>query len=408
MDLLREDTSFVKEEDASRYEKIYFSKYDVYCTLDEDKYYTCVTYVPDEVMDDRITWKSSDESVASVDDEGVVTFHKTGKVRISATTPFGVTKSYDLTITDTIRSYLESVYLPETVYIKAGDVKQIRHKVNPTDCSYSIVFEQENSGDEAADVDTNGVVKANKPGISTCTATFSYTDKNNDGLEIVKTCRIIVSEGEGKLTTSTKTSGIEGKALNLDKAAEKLLTDGDTADIEGGANAKVWLSMTRIDEDDAPKDDRQILNDYLDDNNMDGGCWIDISLFKKVGEKTVRLHESEVPVRFSVTIPEEFRNDDPDVERTFYLLRAHDGEVSTIASGTENVLTGESSQFSTYMLAYEDSTYDNSPGGTDKDNDRGRTPRTGDESSLLLWLVLLISAVLSLAAIIRARSILRK
>ena len=54
--------------------------------------------------------------------------------------------------------------------------------------------------------------------------------------------------------------------------------------------------------------------------------------------------------KLTVDIPESMRADG----RTYYLLRAHDGEASVIASGTGETLNGQTGLFSSYVLASKD------------------------------------------------------
>lgn len=68
-----------------------------YCALNEKTLNLAYTTVPAECTTSKITWTSSDESVATVD-AGVVTFKGFGAVTITATTPNGKSSSIDLNI----------------------------------------------------------------------------------------------------------------------------------------------------------------------------------------------------------------------------------------------------------------------------------------------------------------------
>lgn len=68
-----------------------------YCALNEKMLNLNYTTVPAECTTSKISWSSSDESVATVD-AGVVTFKGFGAVTITATTPNGKSSSIDLNI----------------------------------------------------------------------------------------------------------------------------------------------------------------------------------------------------------------------------------------------------------------------------------------------------------------------
>ena len=139
-------------------------------------------------------------------------------------------------------------------------------------------------------------------------------------------------------------------------------------------------------------------------NDLTEGSWLDISLFRKIGDNTEELHKVSKPVGFAVTVPEELRNTDEDVTRTFWLLHAADGKVSVMSKGTGNELKAESSEFSTYTIAYSDKKSDeNKKNEKDKKN-KGNTDKghkkvdTGDSSDVLMWLSMMIISFAALAA----------
>ena len=76
------------------------------------------------------------------------------------------------------------------------------------------------------------------------------------------------------------------------------------------------------------------------------------------------------------------KEDNPDsesVRKEFdYLLRAHGGEAVEIAGGAQDVLAGESSLFSTYLLAYKDARKNGSTPEGAQDNDADETSESPD------------------------------
>lgn len=77
-------------------------------------------------------------------------------------------------------------------------------------------------------------------------------------------------------------------------------------------------------------------------------------------------------------IPENLRNSG----RTFSIIRVHDGVATTLKDldGNPITITVESDQFSTYAIAYEDII-------------TGENPKTGDNLTLPIALVAILSAI---------------
>ena len=58
------------------------------------------TVIPDDAVDQKIEWSSSNESYATVDDQGLVTYNGPGTVTLTAKLRFGETRQYTLTVTE--------------------------------------------------------------------------------------------------------------------------------------------------------------------------------------------------------------------------------------------------------------------------------------------------------------------
>ncbi|KAB7790193.1 alpha-L-fucosidase [Bifidobacterium leontopitheci] len=129
------------------------------------------TVAPDNATDKSVTWKSSDESVATVDGNGVVTTKKAGTVTITATSNADATKSGSHTITVTARTVpVESVTVKGDAAMTVGGEQTLTATVTPENATDKTVT-WSTSDAAVATVDGSGVVTAVAPGTVTITAT---------------------------------------------------------------------------------------------------------------------------------------------------------------------------------------------------------------------------------------------
>ena len=74
------------------------------------------------------------------------------------------------------------------------------------------------------------------------------------------------------------------------------------------------------------------------------------------------LSELTEEVKFSLVLPEELKNVSEGYERTFYILREHNGKISPISTSISedgDLINFSSKQFSTFALAYNDEKIEN-------------------------------------------------
>ena len=377
---------YISEEDAIKAEAIYFAKDEVYVTLEDGEYNPQVTLLPQDAQDTRKSWKSSDESVATVDENGTVKLLKKGVATITATLSNGASASYKLHVIDEYSPFRSASVTRKVIYMKPGDIRKIGVIADPVDSWYIAFCNPDTEEDsEIVDVEETGVIIAKKAGRARVRVEMDYQDAG--GWDHTETyCDVIVSDTEGTLSTETITEGISGSAIDLDKIAEDILSDEDKADLAGGADVKLWLQLTGLADSEVPAEDKQALANYASANGLEEGCYVDISLLRKVGENdTEELHKVSKPVQFEVTVPDELRDPDTEGKRTFYLLHADNGRVTVTAKGKGTELKGKSSSFSTYMIAYSDKTSHN---GVD----------TGDDSALWLWMGMMLTSLIALAS----------
>ena len=190
------------------------------------------------------------------------------------------------------------------------------------------------------------------------------------------TCEVALGEGAPKV-----------EAPNLREVAVLEVTDDEIA-----RDALVRLSVEAPGEDGVDTTDRDALTARVSEFGGTAATWLDLSLAKRVGgegAESVAISQTQLPLELSVEVPEALRNNDANVVRTFYLLRAHDGEVDVVASGTGDTLSGTTDRFSTYLLAYHDGTPDRmAPTG----NAAG-LPKTGDATPLGMVIALIVAAI---------------
>ena len=134
-----------------------------------------VTYNPENTDDSKeLTWTSSDDTVATVDENGAVTAVGGGTATIRAT--LNANESIYAECEVTVSVPLESITLTadkETDGLEAGDTVNLTVHYNPADTTVDKAVTWTSSNDAVATVDENGVVTAVGGGTATITATVS-------------------------------------------------------------------------------------------------------------------------------------------------------------------------------------------------------------------------------------------
>ena len=148
--------------------------------------------------------------------------------------------------------------------------------------------------------------------------------------------------------------------------APSIFTPVEKAAIESGAEARVWIEISKTDESSIPSEDKTKISETAksimgEDSSI---TYFDADLFKKVGDGfTTPLHEPGIDVEVTIKVPTSLVNTDNKFEREYKIIRLHTdvttGENSVdILDGTFDKTTGEltfkTDKFSTYAIAYTD------------------------------------------------------
>ena len=166
-----------------------------------------VTVYPDNASNKNVSWKSSDESIATVNN-GKVTALKVGTATITVTTDDGG-KTAICQVTVNAKVYnVESVSLDKTsITLKEGDSETLTATVYPANATNKKVSWK--SSDESVATVSNGQVTALKAGTATITVTTEDGGKT-------ATCQV---------TVNAKVYNVE--SVSLDKTSITL-TEGDS------------------------------------------------------------------------------------------------------------------------------------------------------------------------------------
>lgn len=201
----------------------------------------------------------------------------------------------------------------------------------------------------------------------------------------------------------TKTQPLPPVDMDVELPAEdktlqdSVLTEEEQERVENGETVDIFLDVTDISKL-VSADEKEKIDKKLGQHKV--GIYLDINLFKKVGnDHPVKVTETDGKIQISVKIPAQLLNTDKNVERTYRVIRVHEG-VAEVIEGVfdknNKTFTFETDGFSTYAITYIDVTQEEPPKGdtptaTTQPNDNKKpAPATGDHADVLLWSVLLV------------------
>ncbi|MDE5586362.1 MAG: Ig domain-containing protein, partial [Muribaculaceae bacterium] len=186
---------------------IALSKTELSLTEDETAALT-VTFTPANASNQGVTWSSSDESVAVVSLQGLITAKQAGTATITATSANGLTASCEVTVAAKVIEVTGITLSNTELKITEGETATLTATVAPDNATDKSVT-WTSSDASIASVSSDGVVTALKPGNATITATSSNGK--------TATCAVTVAANI-----------ISVESITISKT-ELSLTEGDTA-----------------------------------------------------------------------------------------------------------------------------------------------------------------------------------
>ena len=171
------------------------------------------TVSPDNATNKNVTWESSDESIATVDKNGVVTGVAAGVATITVTSVADNTKTATCTVTVTTVA-VTGVSVDATASVNVGETTTLTATVSPNNATNKNVT-WESSDESIATVDENGVVTGVAAGVATITVT-SVADNTKTA-----TCTVTVSV----------VPGTADRPYTISEAIDAIDNDGDVTDV---------------------------------------------------------------------------------------------------------------------------------------------------------------------------------
>ena len=183
--------------------------------------------------------------------------------------------------------------------------------------------------------------------------------------------------------TAQSVSGEGVPAINIASAADQLLnlaklSEDENKAVKAGNKTQFVLSASGM---TPTKEEIALIQSVLGNNVI--GQYLNLNLTLKIlGRADRQITDLSAPMYIAITIPQNLVNHDSSIERTYRIVRIHDG-VATLIDGTYDAATNQftfaTDGFSTYALVYEDV----------NTTLTGRSPKTGDNSLWMVWTLIL-------------------
>lgn len=183
--------------------------------------------------------------------------------------------------------------------------------------------------------------------------------------------------------TAQSVSGEGVPAINIASATDQLLnlaklSEDENKAVKAGNKTQFVLSASGT---TPTKEEIALIQSVLGNNVI--GQYLNLNLTLKISGRADRqITDLSAPMYIAITIPQNLVNHDSSIERTYRIVRIHDG-VATLIDGNYDAATNQftfaTDGFSTYALVYEDV----------NTTLTGRSPKTGDNSLWMVWTLIL-------------------
>ena len=200
------------------------------------------TITPANATNKDVTWKSSKESVATVDENGVVTAVAAGRANITATAEGGTDVNATARITveeaeDTVPVTEITLNKDEIELTAAGATEQLEATVEPDDATNKEVT-WKSSDENVATVDDEGLVTA----VGNGTATITAEAKDGSGVKAEATVTVTIGGAAAAYTVTFNANGGTGAPAKVTVAGGKAVARPKAVPKRTGYTFKNWYT----------------------------------------------------------------------------------------------------------------------------------------------------------------------
>ena len=225
----------------------------------EDHFFLSVTITPIDADDKNITWSSEDESIATVNNNGMVTAISEGETKIYATsTATGIQDSCNVIVRKNVTSVV--INEEQIVFSDIADTKQLVAIIMPNDATEKCVT-WKSSNEQVCAVSETGLVTAT--GVGSAVVTVTTVDGGLTAACIVKVLQHVenVSLEKGELTLQVGDTGLlranvmptsaDDKTLQWSSSNVKVSTVDGSGNVTALTPGEIWIKAVSKDNPEA-------------------------------------------------------------------------------------------------------------------------------------------------------------
>lgn len=222
---------------------------------------------------------------------------------------------------------------------------------------------------------------------------------------------VLVSTWEAVEEQQIETTGTADVMIDNDTQQQLLDELFSAEEIALNVEMKATVNVDIVAVGDLDADTQARFDAYLSDYSADLGddttatqaMVFDISIIKSLDGVEETVTNLTTPITITIAIPEEFQNDD----RTFFILRDHDGTITYLADEDDDptTVTFTTDCFSNYTLNYTETVVD-TDSDADVDVDVNADVDTGDHGTALP-IALSVAAMVGMAVLMKKKALVK-